>query len=165
MMGCNFWDNTSESLPYKEVKFVQYGYWEKLDASAEGWAENNEDGIRYIHLSFYKGGSDYNSCDSAADASLAWASWVELPSTSECGWEEDTNWQGLDTDDGIGFDKNYVPECTSYSDRKCTQIHYYVDEKYIEYIELGETETSILDIEELEANTSSRCGFFINFEE
>ena len=74
------------------------------------------------------------------------------------------NWQGLDTDDDFSFDVYFRPECTSYSDRKCTQIHYYEDEKYIEYIELGESETSILDIEELEANTSSRCGFFINFE-
>ena len=122
MMGCNLWDNTSGSLPYKEVKFVQYGYWEKVSEDTPG------DGIRYFHRSYYKGGSDYNSCDSAATD--LWASCVKIPSTSECGWEEDMNWQGLDTDDNFSFDVYYRPECTSYSDRKCTQIHYYEDEKY-----------------------------------
>ena len=58
IVGCEK-ESPTESLPYKEVKFFQYGYWNKLDASAEGWSEEYSDGIRYYHRSFYKGGSDY----------------------------------------------------------------------------------------------------------
>ena len=151
--------NTGVTTTCMNLNWIQIGHWEKRSPTTEGY----DDGIKYYHQSFYLGGSDYNSCESVVIGD-GWPYWVDVPTTAECGWEEDEDWAGLDTDDGIGFDANYVPWCDDDSDIKSTIIHYYVEQKYVEYFKLGETENSVFDIEYYENNTDTYCGVFVNYE-
>ena len=88
---------------------------------------------------------------------------MEIPSVIECEWGEDEYWNGISL---YGtFESYYLPNCSSSDDIKSTQIHYYVEEKYIEYVKLGDTEKSVFDIEIYKNDVSWKCGVFINYEE
>ena len=156
-VGCD--NSTEPELPYKILKWIQIGWWDLYTSSDE----NYNDGIQYNHQSFYLGGSNYNSCEEAGTVGVGWANWIETPSVIECGWGEDEYWNGIGSNDS--FETYYAPNCHSSDDIKSTEIHYYVEQKYIEYVKLGDTEKSVFDIETYENDSVLKCGVFINYEE